>query len=448
MKISFYGATGGVTGSNYLIETDKGKVIVDCGLFQGDKDESILNWKEFTYNPAEVDAVIMTHSHIDHIGRVPLLVKKGFKGTIYSTEPTKEFAGIFLADSCHLMENEAEYMNQEPLYDLDDVTKTIDLVETHTYHKKFSPIEGMEVEFFDAGHILGSAIVKITSGGKTVIFSGDLGNPPVPLLKATEQIDSADLVIMESTYGDRIHKPVDERKGELIEIIKDALKDNGTILMPSFAMERTQEILYELNHLADNNEIPLIPVYLDSPLAIKATEIYKKFPKYFNQEATDLLKTGDDFFAFKGLKMVDESADSMKLDKDEAAKIIIAGSGMSNGGRIQWHEKAFLPKESTRLLIVGYQVKGTLGRRLLDGEKELKIRGAEVFSKAKVIPIESYSAHADQPKLLKWVSAIKDVQKIILVHGEDESKKVLAEKIKEVSGANVEIPAADQIIEV
>jgi len=448
MKISFFGATEGVTGSNFLVETTSGKLIIDCGLFQGGEDETVLNWNEFPYNPGGVDAMIMTHSHIDHIGRTPYLVKNGFKGKIYTTEPTREFAAIFLEDSCHLMGNEAEYLNKPPLYELTDVQNTIQLIETKKYHEKFSPFEGLEIEFFDAGHILGSSIVKISTEGKSVIFSGDLGNPPVPLLKPTEFIDQADAVIMESTYGDRVHEPVEKRKEQLQQIIKDSISENGTILMPSFAMERTQEILYELNALVDNKLIPFIPVYLDSPLAIKATEVYERFPEYFNQEATDLLKSGDDFFAFKGLKSVIESEDSMKLDRDESTKIIIAGSGMSNGGRIQWHEKAFLPKENTTLLIVGFQVKGTLGRRLLDGEKELKIRGNEVFSKAKIIPIQSYSAHADQPKLLAWVEKIQNLKKIILVHGEKEAKEILSGKIKEAMDVEPEIPEFSKSIEI
>jgi metallo-beta-lactamase family protein len=447
MKISFYGATEGVTGSNFLLETNSRKIIIDCGLFQGGREETISNWNALPYNPEEIDAMIMTHSHIDHIGRTPYLVKNGFKGTIYTTEPTREFAKIFLEDSCHLMGNEAEYLNQPPLYELQDVENTLALIEAKNYHEKFSPIEGMEVEFFDAGHILGASIVKITAEGKTVVFSGDLGNPPVPILRATETIDSANLVIMESTYGDRVHEPVEKRKEQLTKIIKDSIAEQGTILMPSFAMERTQEILYELNNLVENNEIPYIPIYLDSPLAIKATGVYEKFPEYFNQEATNLLKSGDDFFAFKGLKMIDASEDSMKLDRDGSCKIIIAGSGMSNGGRIQWHEKAFLPKENTTLLIVGFQVKGTLGRRLLDGEKELKIRGSEIFSKAKIIPIQSYSAHADQPKLVDWVSKIENLEQIVLVHGEKEAKEALSDKIKEDVNTEIVIAEDGQTIE-
>jgi metallo-beta-lactamase family protein len=447
MKITFCGATEGVTGSNYLLETNSGKLIIDCGLFQGGEEETRLNWNEFPYNPSEPAAMIMTHSHIDHIGRTPVLVKKGFKGTIYTTEPTKEFAAIFLEDSCHLMANEAEGLNLPPLYEVEDVENTIALVESKKYHEKFSPLEGVEVEFFDAGHILGSSITKITAEGQTIIFSGDLGNPPVPILRATEAIESADVVVMESTYGDREHEPMEKRKEQLIKIIKDSLAEKGTILMPSFAMERTQEILYELNGLVENGEIPFIPVYLDSPLAIKATEVYEKFPEYYNKEASDLMKSGDDFFAFKGLKMIEESQDSMKLDRDDSPKIIIAGSGMSNGGRIQWHEKAFLPKENTTLLIVGYQVKGTLGRRLLDGEKELRIRGSELFCKAKIIPIQSYSAHADQPKLVEWVSKINNLKKIVLTHGEPEAKTALSAKIKEKMNIEIDIPKNAQSIE-
>ncbi|MFH1855075.1 MAG: MBL fold metallo-hydrolase [bacterium] len=448
MKISFFGATEGVTGSNYLVETGGVKFLVDCGLFQGDREEREKNWEKLPYDPSEIDFIVVTHSHIDHIGRLPYLARMGFSGKIYSTEPTHEFAKIFLEDTTHLLKNEAENLGHEPLFENEDVSKAVGLFETTGYHQEVSVGE-IGIEFLDAGHILGSAIVKLTIEGKTVIFSGDLGNPPVPLLRDTEFIDSADAVIMESTYGDRLHHPADQRKIELEKFIEEAAARKGTILMPSFAMERTQEVLYELSELFASGKLDSIPVYLDSPLAIKATEIYEKFPEYYDREATDLVKKHVDFFGFKELKFTETSQESMGLDRDMASKIIIAGSGMSNGGRIVHHEKIYLPIPSTMLLVVGFQVNGTLGRRLIEGEKEVKIDGKEIFVKAQIESIDSYSAHADQTKLVEWVAKITGGErKIILTHGEQKAKETLSGKIKEATNIDPLIPASGEVIEI
>jgi len=448
LKLSFYGGARIVTGSNFLLESETSKILVDCGLFQGCEFCDEKNRESFRYNPAEIDALFVTHSHIDHIGRLPLLIKRGFAGKVYSTEPTHEFAKIFLEDTAHLLENEAEELGQEILFDSSDVTKTTSLFETASYHQKIRH-EDVEIEFLDAGHILGSSIVKIEAEGKTVIFSGDLGNPPVPLLRDTEFVDSADAVIMESTYGDRLHHPADQRKIELEKFIEQAAKRKGTVLMPSFAMERTQEVLYELSELFSSGKLDPIPVYLDSPLAIKATEIYEKFPEYYDREAADLVKRHVDFFGFKGLKFTETSEESMRLDHDMTSKVIIAGSGMSTGGRIVHHEKVYLPFPTTTLLIVGFQVNGTLGRRLIEGAKKVKIGGKEIEVRAQIESIDSYSAHADQTKLVEWVSKISSGErKIILVHGEQKAKLALSDKIKEATDLEVAIPSHSESIEI
>ena len=443
MKISFFGATYGVTGSNYMVEAAGKTFLIDCGLFQGDDEEKRLNWEAFPFESSQIDFLVLTHSHIDHIGRVPFLVKSGFNGKIYSTGPTKEFAGIFLEDCAGHMEDEAADLRLPVLFDNSDIAKTLPLFETHTYHEKFSPAEGLEIESYDAGHILGSAIVKITADNKTVIFSGDLGNPPVPILKDTEVPESADLVIMESTYGDRIHKPSETRKQELTEAITKTIERGGTVLMPSFAMERTQEIIYELGELFTAQKLKSVPVFLDSPLAIKANEVYERNTQYFDKEATALIGKGLELFDYPQIKISKEKEQSIRIDQDKSPKVIIAGSGMSNGGRIIHHEKVYLPIPTTTLLIVGFQVKGTLGRRLIDGEKEVKILGENVRVAASVQSIDAYSAHADQKKLLNWQSRIKNTKQVILVHGEPEAKKALAELI----GSKAIIASKEQSIE-
>jgi len=448
MKITFYGATEGVTGSNYLVETGGTKFLVDCGLFQGGEEQERKNWEKFPYNPAEINFVVATHSHIDHIGRLPYLYKSGFKGKIYATAAASDFSRIFLEDTCKLLGDTAKDLKVEPLFTQNDVMNTTSLFEACDYYQTFRPAEDIEITLFDAGHILGSAIVQIKAEGKTIVFSGDLGNPPVPILRNTDIIPQADYVVMESTYGDRNHERWEKRRERLERIIEDATKNKGVVLMPSFAMERTQEILYELNQLIENNRIPKVPVFIDSPLAIKATEIYKNYPEYFDEEAKALLARGDNFFDFPGLKFIENIEESKALDRNNGSKIIIAGSGMSNGGRIVYHEQFFLPQENTILLIVGYQVKGTPGRALYDGAKRVRLMGEEVEVKARVEAIESYSAHADQERLKFWVSKIKAVKQVMLVHGEEKAKETLRPLIEAELAIKTTIPRYGEIIEI
>jgi len=449
MKITFLGATERVTGSNFLVETKQNKFLVDCGLFQGDADADKQNWDEFKYDPKEIKFLLVTHSHIDHIGRIPLLYKKGFRGKIYSTPPTKEFCRIFLEDSCKHLADLAEELGVEELYSLSDVSQVMGLFETHDYYQDFEPVSGIKVNFSDAGHILGSAIIKIQAENKSVVFSGDLGNPPVPILRDTDFVDKTDYLIMESTYGDKNHESFENRKLRLERIIEDTIKKQGTLLIPSFAMERTQEILYELNDLIESGKITKLPIFVDSPLAIKATEEYKKFPKYYDAEAKQELKEGDNFFDFPGLEFVTSMERSKELDNLPGPKIIIAGSGMSTGGKILFHERKYLPDPNTTLLIIGFQVKGTLGRSLLEKTKSIKILGDQINVNAKVEIIESYSAHADQKKLLYWVSKIqKPIKKIFLVHGEKEKQDVLLHKIEDEEGIETYIPKFGESVEI
>lgn len=449
MRVAFYGATEGVTGSNCFVETDGGtKFVVDCGLFQGDDQTEEHNWDKFPYDPATIDFALITHSHIDHMGRLPKLAKDGFRGCVYSTEPVAGFAEIFLQDTRKILQNEAERKGKEELFSDRDIASIMGRFKTHKYHETFQPAEDVKVTLYDAGHILGSSFILVEADGKKIIFSGDLGNPPVPLLRNTDKLPEVDYVVMESTYGDRLHKKSGERPNELESVVKSTISAGGTLLMPSFAMERTQEILYELNELTNKGRLDNIPVYMDSPLAIRATEVYKRYTDYFDKDANDIFAKDNDLFHFPGLKLIESSEESKALDREVGPKVIIAGSGMSNGGRIVFHEKRFLPEPSTTLAIVGFQVSGTLGRQLKDGNKEVKIMGEIVQVRAKVHEISSYSAHADQNKLIDWVSnPDSNIKKIFLVHGEKEAKEVLKSKITERTGLDSTIPETGDLEE-
>lgn len=440
MNITFYGATDGVTGSKYLLEVSDKKILIDCGLFQGRQAEESLNWEEFPFDPKNVDAVIITHSHIDHIGLLAKLIKKGFCGPIYSTDATKDFTELFLPDSGEILKKVAKNLGKEELYNDDDVRKTIGQFRDIEYHKKTEIFPGVFVTLFDAGHILGSAIVKIEGDGKSIIFSGDLGNPPVPIIKDTEFIHDADYVVMESTYGDRKHETGSEREFDLEKIIEKTYTNNGVLLIPAFAMERTQELLFEIRDLISSNRIPKMGVFIDSPLAIKATEIYPKYAKYFDEEAKKQFSSSSQLFDFPELKMVSSVEESKAIDANNSPKIIIAGSGMSTGGRILFHERVFLSGSNNTLLIIGYQVEGSLGRKLQNGDKKVNILGSEIDVNAKIETLNSYSAHADQPKLVYWLKQIQKVKKVFLIHGEEESKKALEVKIKDEIGFNTVIP--------
>ena len=442
MKITFHGATEGVTGSNCLVETNKGtKFVVDCGLFQGDDQTEDHNWDKFPYDPATIDFVLLTHSHIDHMGRLPKLSKDGFQGYVFTTEPVAGFAEIFLQDTRKILQNEAERKGKPELFSDRDITSIMGRFKTYKYYETFEPADDVRVTLYDAGHILGSSFILVEADGKKITFSGDLGNPPVPLLRNTDKLPETDYVVMESTYGDRLHKESGERLDELESVVKTTISAGGVLLMPSFAMERTQEILYELNDLTNKGRLDNIAVYMDSPLAIRATEVYRKYTDYFDENAKDIFSKDNDLFNFPGLKLIDSMEESKALDREVSPKVIIAGSGMSNGGRIVFHEKRFLPEPSTTLAIVGFQVAGTLGRQLKDGSKEVKIMGQPVGVKARVHEISSYSAHADQNKLVSWISETDGIiKKIFLVHGEQEAKEALKNKIQEKTGLSAVIP--------
>jgi metallo-beta-lactamase family protein len=445
MKLTFYGAAGEVTGSNFLLQIGEHNILIDCGLHQSTHFSDDKNFDPFPYDPKTIEAVFVTHAHIDHTGRLPKLVHEGFTGKIYSTPPTRDFAEPLLLDSGHVLEQEALRINRPPLYTPEDVMQALDQWEGTPYHKRLD-FKDFAVTFFDAGHILGSSSVLIEAEGKRLVFSGDLGNTPAPILKPTEHIAGADYCIMESTYGGRVHEDTSERKQLFQKVIIDTIKAGGTLIIPAFAMERTQELLFELNYLIEHNLIPRVPVFIDSPLAIKLTAVYQKYESYFNRATTNIIRSGDQIFNFPGLHMSLTTEQSKDINYVTGPKIIIAGSGMSQGGRILHHEERYLPDPKSTLLIVGFQAEGSLGRRLLNHVHEVYIFNRPIIVRASVKAIGGYSAHADQPRLMSWLSSMqKTLKQVFLVHGEPVEANALAGVLKNTMHLNAEIPKAGQV---
>lgn len=466
MKLTFYGAAGEVTGSNYLLESSSRtnlpnggvmvgsgstKILIDCGLHQGSNFCEKQNFEPFPYEPSSIDAVIATHAHVDHIGRIPKLYRDGFRGQIISTFPTMDFAEHLLLDSEHLLAKAALDAQEPPLYTLAHINETMRLWRPIKYHQKVR-IGDFEIELFDAGHVLGSSFVAVSSNdGTRIVFSGDLGNMPAPIVKDTEYIDRADYVVVESTYGGHTHEAPRPRKDELEDVIEETIKAKGVLMIPAFAMERTQELLYEMNSLVEQGRIPRVPVFIDSPLAIKLTSVYKKYSQdaeYFDKEALELLNKGDAIFNFPGLNLTLTTEQSKAINEVPNPKIIVAGSGMSNGGRILHHERRYLADPASTLLFIGYQAAGSLGRRILDGAKSVRIMGEDVPVACKVKAIGAYSAHADQPKILEWLRPMeKTIKKVFLVHGEPKESTPLVQRIRDQLALEALVPTqGEQVV--
>ncbi|MEK7546980.1 MAG: MBL fold metallo-hydrolase [Patescibacteria group bacterium] len=440
MNLIFYGGAKSVTGSNYLLESSNRKILIDCGMQQGSHFAERQNFEPFKYKPSEIEAVFITHAHIDHIGRLPKLLKDGFKGKVYSTAITKDFAELMLLDSEHILDKEAEREGRPPLYNTENIEELMKVWEGVEYHQPIS-VAGFSVKFFDAGHILGSAIVRVEAEGKTIIFSGDLGNSPAPIIQPTEKIDSADYCLIESTYGNRFHEGLGDRQRDLESAIENTVKDGGVLMIPAFALERTQDLLFHLNELFEKGRVPKVPVFIDSPLAIKLTAIYKKYESHFNKEILKLERAGDDIFNFPGLRFTLTTEQSKEINEVAPPKIIIAGSGMSNGGRILHHEQRYLSDPKSTILFVGYQTAGSLGRRILDGAKSVRIFGKEIPVRCRVREISAYSAHADQGQLLDWLKPMRlSLKKIFVVQGEEGSSEALAQKIRDNYALEAVVP--------
>lgn len=465
MKITFLGATKTVTGSNFLVEAAGKKFLVDCGMYQGKAQDEWENSAPFAYNPAEIDFMLLTHAHIDHSGRIPKLYKNGFKNKIYATKATCDLCAIMLPDSGHIQEMEVEWKNrkrlrkglppQPPLYTAQEAMDCLGIFEPVKYDQIIDIDENIHVRFNDAGHMLGSAIIEVWAdedGKRTkTVFTGDLGNNDIPLLSSPTMIDDADYLVMESTYGGRLHNRNDDKAEMFLKIVSETLDNGGTVVIPSFAVGRTQEILYELNNLKDVDKgeefkreyqtLMRAPVYVDSPLAISATEVFKKNMDLFDEETQAIIKQGNNPLEFPGLQFTQTAEESKALNEKNESSIIISASGMCEVGRIKHHLKHNLWNPKSTILFVGYQAPGTLGRKIVDGAKTVKIFGEDIAVNARIEYIEAYSGHADQEWLLNFIySFLKKPKTIFLVHGEPDGQIILKQKIQGTTEIPVIIP--------
>ena len=446
MKLQFLGAAQVVTGSSFLLEVANRKVLIDCGMFQGAKSVRALNYRDFLYAPADIDCVLLTHAHVDHCGLIPKLCKQGFKGAIYATKATVELCRIMLPDSAHIQESDAEIANRkgqrvgrkpvEPLYTVDEAFHALTQFAPVRYDVDLQITPEIMVRYRDAGHIIGSAILEVYvhEDGKTtkLLFSGDLGQPNQPIIKDPTVIGGADYIIVESTYGNRMHQYYDKEE-KLAEIINDTVARDGNVIIPSFAVGRTQTLLYYLHKLWREDKIPNIPVVLDSPLAIAATQIFAKNTQEFDEDSTELLNADGSIPEMPHLVIARTAEESKALNETKGAKIIISASGMADAGRILHHLKHNLWKPECSVLFVGYQAEGSMGRRLIEGVKRVKIIGEEVSVKAKIFNLDGFSAHADRSQIVDWLSTIvaPKPQHIFLVHGEPDAAEALGQYIDE-----------------
>lgn len=465
MNITFLGATKTVTGSNFLLEGAGKKIIVDCGLYQGKAQEERENYADFAYNVNDIDYMLLTHAHIDHSGRIPKMYIDGYRGPIYATKATCDLCTIMLPDSGHIQEAENEWRNKKraregkqmlpPLYTAKDATDCLEIFKPVSYDQIIELDENISVRFNDAGHMLGSSIIEvwINENGETkkIVFTGDLGNNDLPLLDSPTMIESADYLVMESTYGGRFHNKNEDKAEMFLNIVSETLDKGGNVVIPSFAVGRTQEIVYEINKLKEKRDdeefkkkyetLMSAPVYVDSPLAISATEIFKQNTELFEEEVREEIRKGDNPLEFPGLQFTRTAEESRALNENPEPHIVISASGMCEVGRIKHHLKHNLWNPKNTILFVGYQAPGTLGAKIVAGEKKVKIFGEEIAINARIEYIEGYSGHADQEWLLNFVySFITKPKHIFLVHGEPEGQKILKEKILETIDIPVTIP--------
>lgn len=446
--LTFCGGVGSVTGANFLLQTPKAKILVDCGMFQGDKVCDNRNSEPFPYDLSSIDALIVTHAHVDHIGRIPKLVKDGFKGMILSTPQTRALAEVLLPDAARIITEEAARCGTPAAYGPADVAPTFEHWETLPYYTSRA-IGDVGVYLKDAGHVLGSAFVEITheAFGK-LVFSGDLGKSPAPLLKDTDTVTDANYMVIESVYGDRAHETIPDRRMALEDIIERVVAEHGTLLIPAFSLERTQELLYDINVLVESKRIPRVPILLDAPLAIKVTDVYRKSVDLFNKQTQDLIHSGDDIFSFDGLKLVTTPEASRAIHSIGGPKIIIAGSGMSHGGRIIEHERYYLSDPASTILIVGYQSPGSLGRQLQDGVGEVNINGDKIPVRARISTLRAYSGHRDLDGLIEFTSnSSLSLKKVFVTMGEPKASQFLAQRMRDFLGINAVYPDLGQVVE-
>lgn len=453
VKLTFYGGVGWVTGANFVIENipeDSNekpvRIMIDCGMYQGGEEATPKNREDFIYDPSTIDILILTHAHADHLGRIPKLVRDGFSGKIYSTKATQELAEVMFDDSLKIINYEAKRDEVEPMYNEADVNQTMSLWRSVPFHGLVELPGGFSFSLHVAGHILGSAMIKMHYGNKKILFTGDLGNSPDPLLPDTEIIDDVDYMLIESVYGDRNHENREQRVEKLKAAIMETIAKKGILMIPSFALERTQNLLYILNNLIESGEIPKISVYLDSPLAINITNIFRKNTELLNADVRERLKTDPDVFDFPGFVETYSIEDSKAIMRQPNPKIIISSAGMSHAGRIIHHEKQYLDDPKNMLVFVGYQAVGTLGRIIQDGAKRVKLLGKEINIKAKVQTISGYSAHKDCDHLIEFIShsAENKLKKVFVAMGETKASLFLVQRIRDYLGVDAVAPGQDE----
>jgi len=458
VALTFHGAAQNVTGSRYLLETDGGKVLVDCGLYQERKLRE-RNWDPFPVRPDTLDAVVLTHAHLDHCGLLPKLVREGFTGSVYCTAATADIARIVLLDAAHLQEEDAAFKKRRharegrkgrhpevPLYTTEDAEAALPLLAAVPYDKATRLAPGIEATFHEVGHILGAAAItmELEDGGRSrkLLFSGDVGRWDVPILRDPIAVKNADYVVVESTYGNRLHKPSEQIPDRLADVITRTAREGGNVVVPSFAVERTQELLYHLNELLHEDRIPHLRVFVDSPMAIRVTEVFKRHEELFDEEARALLAEGRHPCDFPGLTMARTSDESKSINQIKGTAIIIAGSGMCTGGRIKHHLAHNIARAESTVLFVGYQASGTLGRIILEGAPEIRIHGETHPVKANVAKINGFSAHADRDELLRWLAGLGTAPRHVFVtHGEPESAKSFAKSVAETHGWQTSVPS-------
>lgn len=459
-QVTFWGAARTVTGSMHRVDAAGHSFLLECGFFQGRRTESYLRNSEFPFKPREIDFVLLSHAHIDHCGNLPNLVRQGFSGPIYCTPATRALATVMLGDAAKIQEEDADYINRnrakgepkvEPLYDGRDVYRTLLMLKAVAYDTPFEPVRGIEAHFVDAGHLLGSAMIHVAFDHqgvqKSIAFTGDLGRPGMPILRDPSPIPPADLIICESTYGGHTHEPVDETAEQLGEVVRRTVQRGGKVIIPAFAVGRTQVVVYFLHQLIEAGRLPNVPVYVDSPMSVRATEVFQSHPECFDDETLELLRRQPDVFRGRHVHYIEKVHESIALNDRTEPCVIVSSSGMCEAGRILHHLKHNLAESRNTILIAGYQADGTLGRRLVERQPEVRILGRNITVKAEIVVLNGLSAHADHPDLLRCLGPLRDRAKAIrLVHGEPERALRLAEGLREAGFADVVVPDRGEIL--
>ncbi len=468
MHVEFVGAAGGnVTGSRHLVHTEHAKILLDCGLFQGRRKDTYERNHDLGFRASDVDVMVLSHAHIDHSGALPRLYRQGFRGSIYCTPATRDLCAVMLEDSAEIQAQDAAYINRaierdkadmepvEPLYTQDDVAGTLGLMVSVPYHREIVIAQGVKLTFYDAGHVLGSAMVAldidVVGDERRLVFSGDVGRRNMPILRDPEIPPRASYLIMESTYGDRTHDPIERMEDELHDVITRTVKRGGKVIVPSFALERAQEVIYSLKDLKNKGRLPDVPVYVDSPLTVKLTDVFRMHPDCFDSRARSLVLSGDSPFDFEGLKYVSSVEDSKAIDRSDDPAVVISASGMCEFGRVVHHLVASIENRKNTVMIVGFQAQHTLGRRLVERRSRVRIFGVERDRRAEVAVLNGFSAHAGQDDLIDYAEAVRDagsLRTIALVHGEDTPRNTLKELLDERGFPSVLTPQRGDLLRI